>query len=540
MNENEEIILQIRRYLAWDQLTSEQKYMIYLRLSKKLSYSEIKQQWMDEYGTILSDPAIKTCFKRSALGLSWEKGQSGGNSPYLCNDDFDILVQEVSERARRSKAFDSQTILDYASDLKEKRNKLAVKALDMLQCPRIGMEIQNDKVSPPDRTWIHHVLESMDAKMQYPILIEGNRFLICTPQHILSFFHKFGTLIQNTPDFLIFTVDETMMDTTRRHKVVVPSSLKRYYEKDESAEIPHMTAMCCTNLLGAGPPLHILLKNKKKIPEELKELAKCNHFSLGSTSSGWMDRWAFMEWTLVFISWLQDFRRSLGPNYYMATILLILDGHSSRECPIALELLDINHVKILVLPAHSTHILQLFDVGLAGPMKDKYTQLLHKFLNDPSKVIPNNWSATTRLAAVEAIVQAWQMTKTVQNCRAAAEAVGYSPYNPEIPKGSDFVRNYTEAEERYLNERQQRRRTPRLIINNEEITQMGMIQRIRDETTNGRDGYLIMPYSFYNNRIGDLVRYLLPLGKERNVYLLTRLPPIWGVDFFGFFQEWNY
>ena len=30
---------------------------------------------MDEYWTILSDPAIKTCFKRSALGLLWEKGQ---------------------------------------------------------------------------------------------------------------------------------------------------------------------------------------------------------------------------------------------------------------------------------------------------------------------------------------------------------------------------------------------------------------------------------------------------------------------------------
>ena len=185
-------------------------------------------------------------------------------------------------------------------------------------------------------------------------------------------------------------------------------------------------------------------------------------------------------------------------------------------------------------------IFQLFDVGLAGPMKDKYTQLLHKFLNDPSKVIPNNWAATIRLAAVEAIVQAWQMTKTVQNCRAAAEAVGYSPYNPEVPQRSDFVRNYTEAEERFINERQQRRRTARLIINNEEITEMRMIQKIRDETTNGRDGYLIMPYTFYNNRIGDLVRFLFPLAKERHVYLLTRLSPIWGVDFFDFFQEWNY
>ena len=148
---------------------------------------------------------------------------------------------------------------------------------------------------------------------------------------------------------------------------------------------------------------------------------------------------------------------------------------------------------MLVLSVYSTHILQLFDVALAGPMKGKFRQLLHKFLKAPSKVIPNNWSVPIRLTPVEVIVQAWQMMKTAQNCQAAAEAVGYSPDNQEIPKGSDFVRKYIEAEESYLNERQHRQRTPRLIINKEELNQMRMIQRIRDETTNGRTGYMIMP-----------------------------------------------
>ena len=127
---------------------------------------------------------------------------------------------------------------------------------------------------------------------------------------------------------------------------------------------------------------------------------------------------------------------------------------------------------MLVLSVYSTHILQLFDVALAGPMKGKFRQLLHKFLKAPSKVIPNNWSVPIRLTPVEVIVQAWQMMKTAQNCRAAGESVGYSPDNQEIPKGSDFVRKYIEAEE---------------------LNQMRMIQRIRDETTNGRTGYMIMP-----------------------------------------------
>ena len=47
--------------------------------------------------------------------------------------------------------------------------------------------------------------------------------------------------------------------------------------------------------------------------------------------------------------------------------------------PIALELLAAFNIKVLVLPGHITHILQLFDVSLAAPFKRKYTDLFRYF-----------------------------------------------------------------------------------------------------------------------------------------------------------------
>ena len=60
--------------------------------------------------------------------------------------------------------------------------------------------------------------------------------------------------------------------------------------------------------------------------------------------------------------------------------LLICDGHSSRENPLALQLLHSAKIRVIILPAHTTHVLQLFDVGLAAILKKRFTALLLEML----------------------------------------------------------------------------------------------------------------------------------------------------------------
>ena len=127
-----------QHYMEWNSFTGEQKYILYLRIAKNMNYEQIKKTWKEQMQTILSDPAIKTCFYRSAIGLAWEKGNSGGNHPILCNADLEDLTTEMVERARINKAFSTETIVDYAIILQERRKKDAIQALTFLCLRRFG------------------------------------------------------------------------------------------------------------------------------------------------------------------------------------------------------------------------------------------------------------------------------------------------------------------------------------------------------------------------------------------------------------------
>ena len=73
----------------------------------------------------------------------------------------------------------------------------------------------------------------------------------------------------------------------------------------------------------------------------------------------------------VFVPYVQSERIKYGllPT---APAALVVDGHSSRYNPATLSFLKSNHIHLLVLPAHSSHILQPLDLLLNRLVKDKY------------------------------------------------------------------------------------------------------------------------------------------------------------------------
>lgn len=65
-------------------------------------------------------------------------------------------------------------------------------------------------------------------------------------------------------------------------------------------------------------------------------------------------------------------RMKLPTQIRNARAVLFLDRHSSRRCPIALWLLDRANVEVIIEPANTSHIVQMFDVCLASDAKNKY------------------------------------------------------------------------------------------------------------------------------------------------------------------------
>ena len=292
----------------------------------------------------------------------------------------------------------------------------------------------------------------------------------------MSFYNTFGNILRNTPPELIFTADETMMQASFSKKVGIPNSMRQYMESKRDS-IPHMTCMCCASLVGAPVPLYMIFKNRTLFPEELLSIHKASLFGLGSSPSGWMNRFTFFHWVVHFISFITKYRMELDPITAAKAVVLITDGHISRSCPLALQLLQANNIRLITLPAHSTHILQVFDVSLASPLKNFFSDFLREYLCSRKYEIPGNDEATLRRCSFMAIVAAWQKACTIDNCLSGAEKVGICPYNPEKAVSNEYVRELTEYERNIVENR--RRLNRELNINLLELTHPRNVEMIR-------------------------------------------------------------
>lgn len=158
--------------------------------------------------------------------------------------------------------------------------------------------------------------------------------LECNKDVIFAFHAKYRQLISDTPDCLLFGADETSLDPKLNKKVVVPSDLEKAI-REGFPEFPHISSMCCSNILGKAPPLLIILKQLQNLPNELKQFEQNGKAWFASSNKGYMTRELFLLWSCNFINWLSSYRLVIDPIYRTKRALLILDGHLSRECPIA-------------------------------------------------------------------------------------------------------------------------------------------------------------------------------------------------------------
>ena len=524
-------IADLKNFVDWNILTKQQKFIVYWR-SRLTTYEGIQEEWCKCTEGFISKEAIATAIRRASHSLPWIQGMSGGSDPYLPPVDMQTLKETARSRAYMTDALDTITVRDLALRLKKERQQDAISFLKRLHCFSMADEEEKTIYDEPSRTWINKRIAEIDVNLDFAVLLDGSRFNACKEEHVMSFFEKYGDLIRSTPPNLVFVADETMIDTTRLNKILKPSQMKKYLSS-KLPDIPHATAMCCNNITGKALPLFIIMKGRARFPPELEKYVETLSFALCSTRSGWMDRWSFLYWTLCFIGWVTEYVDHLPHKYSGRSIILIVDGHTSRSCPIALELLRAYNIILLTLPGHATHIMQLFDVGLGHPLKKEYTNLLKEYIRDGFGKIPGNESPTLTRVVILAMIQAWNKVSSIKNILAAAEAVGLNPYCPDKLKESSFIKEtFTPEEERII-----ARRASRRTINNMNLTTAESITDVRTNfVKEGADSLLCKSLSDFHS-LRELVAFYAVKSKEQYVNMLTTPPLIRGVHFYGLFGQ---
>ena len=505
--------LQIEPFVSLNSLSQQQKWVIFLILEEKLTREQILQKWEQHFQRKLSSQALTNCIKRISLSQYWIQSMTAGNNYYLNLEDMKILADEVLENARLNHAYDTTSILYAARDIKKNRIKLARTALTIMRAYGMAEDL-SEEIEIPCRSWVNTILAKIESKAFYPVFIDNKRFLSCTIQIIQDYFTKFSLLFNSTPRELFFTADESMVDITNFKKKIIPKNMPIYLQ-EEIEKFPHITGMFCTNLVGAKPPVFIILKGLKHCPEELVSFVRCGFFWLASTSTGWMDRFTFIMWSILFVGWLCQFRCGF-PHYMNQPALLLLDGHTSRENPLALELLASNNVNVVILPAHTTHILQLFDIMLASPLKSELSSLLQKRMRDDSNFTDRNHAADVRRLCISSLIEAWNKVCTPTNCITGARKAGLYPVSSAEPLKSKYVRELTTVEQDIVN-RRTIANTNRLNINNSLLNTR--IEEIRNKlSTSGTCRFACKHLNEFQNFL-DLVRVSFRTASATSVLL---------------------
>ena len=205
-------------------------------------------------------------------------------------------------------------------------------------------------------------------------ILDAKRFEACTRANLSPFFDKFHTLWEQykLDPALTFNFDETSINFTQkfRGKVIV-SSQSEGINAAQPDRIASVTLSLCIPARGTALD-SILLWPQKNIPNEFRYFPSHRIQVLPSTSS-YQTRLSFEQCMLgYYIPAMMHRRRSL--NIEETPILLVLDGHSSRLSTSFISTCRKNNIVVLVLPAHTSSVMQALDCSQNGVLKATFAK----------------------------------------------------------------------------------------------------------------------------------------------------------------------
>lgn len=226
---------------------------------------------------------------------------------------------------------------------------------------------------------------------------------------------------------LVSNFDESMLqvgEKNRRAVVRRSDSLKVGYVPMEKT-LMHVT-LGATIFADAVPMKPFVIIQNVYVPEELETDDMLRLVGVAGQDSGWMTEALFLSYVRdMYIPEIQKRRRILeDPD---APALLLADGHCSRACPDALDLLARNNIVLITPVAHSSHILQALDL--------KFFMVLKGALTGLRWTIKTNTTAEFRKTIISAAMKAYHQAQYAPVVYESFKQAGVWPLNRSVPLG---------------------------------------------------------------------------------------------------------
>ena len=91
-----------------------------------------------------------------------------------------------------------------------------------------------------------------------------------------------------------------------------------------------------------------------------------------------------------------------------------------------------------MLPVHTSHITQMFEVGIGSPMKATFSDQFNKLMQDFNPQL--NQSSQLRQFCIHAAILDWDVKASFKSCTKAAILTGTYPCDDQYLLGTIFIR----------------------------------------------------------------------------------------------------
>lgn len=281
--------------------------------------------------------------------------QQSGRQPLLSKEDEKPFVKFIDEQ---SQGYHGLTLRDvrhkaytYATHLKRKVYGKHLASYNWLRSFRIRNELMKRK----------------------PQLISLARARAMSRYNTDRFYRQLKYLFDtyNFPPARIYNVDETGVTTVPppRSFVLAHKNTKKVQHIATAERGTLITVVLGMSAAGNLIPPGIIYPRKGQ--SELKETLP-QEYEMFYTKNGWMNGETFFKY-------MEHFIKNTKPSA-ASPVLLLYDNHASHLALPVIELAQQNHVHILTIIPHSSHVLQPLDVGFNKGFKQYYSDFLYTWM----------------------------------------------------------------------------------------------------------------------------------------------------------------
>jgi hypothetical protein len=237
---------------------------------------------------------------------------------------------------------------------------------------------------PISKRWIDKFRERYpELKTVYSRSLDASRFEGLNYPVVNAYFDALTDLfLENSyPSDAIFNVDETgfALGTTLPSKVLIKRGDTIAFKKISGRQ-EWITAIECIGASGVALPPLLIFKAKYTNTAWIPASTPKN-WKFSTSTSGWTSDNHAYEWLTTLFE--PETRRNDGKRR-----LLLLDGHGSHLTARFIAFCIDKSIDLVVLPPHTSHILQPLDVGVFRPLKRALSAEIEKLFRIDTRRIP--------------------------------------------------------------------------------------------------------------------------------------------------------